>query len=196
MKLYFVRHGQTDWNVEKKIQGKTDIPLNAKGKEQAKSTAILIANGDYKVKKVYTSKCVRALETAEEIAKVCGLTCVPIDGLEEMNLGDWEGKSWSDIIKNETEFYEYWNQHRRYERTPNGECYQDVFERLYDALIEIIDTEREDVVLVTHSAVIMSMRCLIEDDDFANMSKYNIDNAEIFSIDKERIIESYRKVYN
>ncbi len=195
MVIYFVRHGQTDWNVLKKIQGKTDIPLNEKGKEQAKETAKIIANRGYDLAKVYSSKHIRALETAKEIAKACDLECVPIDGLEEMNLGDWEGKSWSDIIENEREFFEYWDSHRRYEKTPNGECYQDVFERVYDALIEIIDTERKDVVVVTHSAVIMSMRCLMAGDRFENMPNYNIDNAEILGISKEEILESYKKVY-
>ena len=56
MKLYFVRHGETEWNVKKKIQGKTDIPLNENGIRQAKELACQLVEEDISVKHVYHSR--------------------------------------------------------------------------------------------------------------------------------------------
>ncbi|MFR8426389.1 MAG: phosphoglycerate mutase family protein [Roseburia inulinivorans] len=69
MKLYFVRHGETEWNVKKKIQGKTDIPLNENGIRQAKELACQLVEEDISVKHVYHSPQLRAAETARI---VCG----------------------------------------------------------------------------------------------------------------------------
>ena len=62
MKLYFVRHGETEWNVKKKIQGKTDIPLNENGIRQAKELACQLVEEDISVKHVYHSPQLRAAE--------------------------------------------------------------------------------------------------------------------------------------
>ena len=69
MKLYFVRHGETEWNVKKKIQGKTDIPLNENGIRQAKELACQLVEEDISVKHVYHSPQLRAAETARIAAE-------------------------------------------------------------------------------------------------------------------------------
>ena len=86
MKLYFVRHGETEWNVKKKIQGKTDIPLNENGIRQAKELACQLVEEDISVKHVYHSPQLRAAETARIAAEALHATCIPLDGLVEMNL--------------------------------------------------------------------------------------------------------------
>ena len=97
MKLYFVRHGETEWNVKKKIQGKTDIPLNENGIRQAKELACQLVEEDISVKHVYHSPQLRAAETARIAAEALHATCIPLDGLVEMNLGSWEGSNWRVI---------------------------------------------------------------------------------------------------
>ena len=86
MKLYFVRHGETEWNVKKKIQGKTDIPLNENGIRQAKELACQLVEEDISVKHVYHSPQLRAAETARIAAEALHATCIPLDGLVEMNI--------------------------------------------------------------------------------------------------------------
>lgn len=81
MKLYFVRHGETEWNVKKKIQGKTDIPLNENGIRQAKELACQLVEEDISVKHVYHSPQLRAAETARIAAEALHATCIPLDGL-------------------------------------------------------------------------------------------------------------------
>ena len=97
MILYFVRHGETDWNVKKKIQGKTDVPLNATGKQQAKELADMLLDrkkeGTLQVVRAYTSPQLRAAQTAQEAAIALDIPCIAADGLREMDMGDWEGRS-------------------------------------------------------------------------------------------------------
>ena len=104
MILYFVRHGETDWNVKKKIQGKTDVPLNATGKQQAKELADMLLDrkkeGTLQVVRAYTSPQLRAAQTAQEAAIALDIPCIAAVGLREMDMGDWEGRSWESITMN------------------------------------------------------------------------------------------------
>ena len=66
--LYLVRHGETDWNIESKIQGRTDTELNEKGRRQAQELAVVLKEG-YGIKRIFTSRQKRAVETAEIIGE-------------------------------------------------------------------------------------------------------------------------------
>ena len=83
MILYFVRHGETDWNVKKKIQGKTDVPLNENGKQQAKELADMLLDrkkeGTLQVVRAYTSPQLRAAQTAQEAAIALDIPCIAAD---------------------------------------------------------------------------------------------------------------------
>ena len=87
--IYLVRHGQTDWNLEKKTQGHTDISLNDNGREQALRVSDLLRN--YKIDKIYSSDLLRASETAEIINKCLNLNIILDNRLREINYGDLEG---------------------------------------------------------------------------------------------------------
>ena len=95
MRFYLIRHGQTDWNIEGKIQGKTDIPLNQTGLHQAE----LLARGmrSREIAAVYTSPLLRARQTAELLAGEKGLPVQVIPELREVDFGLWEGKTWEEI---------------------------------------------------------------------------------------------------
>ena len=89
MKLYIIRHGQTDWNVQGRIQGRQDIPLNAAGRSQAQ----MLAKGMEKrpVTAIYSSPQLRAMETAKALAGNQGVEVIPLPELVEIGYGDWEG---------------------------------------------------------------------------------------------------------
>ena len=112
MKLYIIRHGQTDWNVEGKIQGRQDIPLNDMGRRQARALADGMKSRP--VASVYSSPQKRAMETAEAIAGPLGLTVKAVPQLMEIGYGDWEGRSAEDILTTDRELYESWWQHPRW----------------------------------------------------------------------------------
>jgi len=87
--FYFVRHGQTDWNVAHRAQGQTDIPLNAKGRQEAKDAAESAA--DLKFETICSSPLSRAVETAEAIASVTGGVVSIQKDLIECSWGEREG---------------------------------------------------------------------------------------------------------
>ena len=199
MKLYFVRHGETEWNVKKKIQGKTDIPLNENGRNQAKELAGKLVSEKLPAVRAYTSPQLRAAETAKAVADALGIACEELDDLREMDLGEWEGSNWDIIEAEYGETYYYWNTHRRYVRTPGGECYNDVLERTLDALEYILSKETEDVLVVTHSAILMSLGCYLAKlpfDEEKMVGRFKTKNAEVVTIEAEQIweaIENFRK---
>ena len=121
MIFYFIRHGETDWNVRKKIQGKTDVPLNENGLKQAEALAKELTGQKLDAVRAYTSPQQRAEKTARIAAEALGIGCVSLDGLREMDLGEWEGSNWEIIERTYGEVYEHWNSNRRYTHTPGGE---------------------------------------------------------------------------
>ena len=188
MRLIFIRHGETDWNVHKKIQGCTDIPLNEMGIIQAESLGRQLEKENLDIKKIYTSKLVRARKTAEIIGEILHVPYEAYEGLEEMNLGLWEGKTWVDVPQLYPEEYEKWNENRRYTRTPEGESYQDVLVRVLAAVKEIIERETGDIVIVTHSAIIMTLQSFIYDTPFHEMAKrYKLRNAGLVIVAEKEI---------
>ena len=98
MKLYFIRHGQTDWNLARKIQGTTDIPLNENGIAQAHNVGrMLLEKKDlYPIDHIFTSSLKRASKTAEIIASYLELPYAEAPGFYEVNLGKFEGKTWAE----------------------------------------------------------------------------------------------------
>lgn len=137
MKIYFARHGQTDWNVQKKLQGTTDIPLNATGVEQAEQLTQTLVDKGIKLKKVYCSNLGRARQTAQAVCSRYGIECETLDGLQEMCFGIFEGHTWSEIRTLFPEALEKWKACKRYTAVPEGESYQQVLERVFRALDRI-----------------------------------------------------------
>ena len=183
MKLIFIRHGQTDWNVQGKIQGSYDSELNATGIEQAMSLSEKLFNLNYKFSKIYSSPQKRALKTAEILSKSSNVDYISVKDLQEMNMGKWEGLSWREVEENYPNEYKEWHLNRRYTKTPEGESYQDMLERVLKAIHKIINENNENVVIVSHSAVIMCLQCYVTNTPFNEMLKFKTKNATITEID-------------
>jgi broad specificity phosphatase PhoE len=143
--LLFVRHGETDWNAERRWQGHADQPLNDTGRAQARDAAALLAERTVDV--VYASPLARAHETAVIIAEQLGRT-VLIDGrLREVDVGDWSGRLHSDI---EADGLETWN---------GGETYEEMADRVVPAVLDLANRHPgKTVLVVTHGGVIRACR--------------------------------------
>ena len=89
MRFIFVRHGETEWNVTGRYQGQTDVPLSEKGRAQAEALGKRFA--DIHVDEVYSSPLKRAYDTARAIAEPKGLSIHKVDGIKELNFGEWDG---------------------------------------------------------------------------------------------------------
>lgn len=88
-RICFVRHGETDWNLEKRIQGHIDIPLNKKGRAQALAMGYNAVH--HRFSALYSSDLTRAMETARAIAELEGLEVRPLPQLRERNYGIFQG---------------------------------------------------------------------------------------------------------
>ena len=87
--FYFLRHGQTDWNLARRFQGQTDIPLNAYGELQARNAAHVLQNET--IASICSSPLLRARRTAEIVASALNLPVILVEGLREVGFGEWEG---------------------------------------------------------------------------------------------------------
>jgi probable phosphoglycerate mutase len=94
-RIIAIRHGETAWNVDSRIQGSLDIALNATGRQQAARVAAALA--DEPVSAIYASDLARAWETAQHLGRVHRLEVTPEKGLRERSFGDFEGRTFSEI---------------------------------------------------------------------------------------------------
>ena len=152
MKLYIIRHGQTDWNVEGKIQGRQDIPLNDMGRRQARALADGMKSRP--VASVYSSPQKRAMETAETLARAQGMAVIPVPELAEIGYGDWEGRTASDILAKERKLYEEWWQHPATVAPPGGETLNQVDVRCKKAWERIKGEMKGDTAVVAHGGTL------------------------------------------
>ncbi|MFV9510258.1 histidine phosphatase family protein [Tepidibacillus sp. LV47] len=150
-KIFLVRHGQTDWNIERKYQGQKDIPLNKTGKAQASILADRFIR-EFVISAVYSSDLKRAKETAEEIAKRFQLKVQIHYGLRERNFGLLEGRKIDEIIK------QYPGVHMGNIETFGSfdiEPFHLLKNRVYLAVKEIVKRHvGENIALVSHGAAI------------------------------------------
>jgi len=114
--IYLIRHGETDWNSERRFQGQTDIPLNKKGKLQANLLAQRIFNEGVRFSALYSSDLARAKETAEIIASYHNLQVGLINGLRERFFGNLQGvtideikRDYPDVDLTDLGQYEFFN---------------------------------------------------------------------------------------
>ena len=152
MKLYIIRHGQTDWNVQGRIQGRQDIPLNAAGRSQAQ----MLAKGMEKrpVTAIYSSPQLRAMETAMALAGNQGVEVIPLPELVEIGYGDWEGRTASDILTKERKLYEEWWQHPATVAPPGGETLNQVDARCKKAWERIKGEIKGDTAVVARGGTL------------------------------------------
>lgn len=187
MKLYLVRHGETDWNLANRIQGHTDIPLNENGRQQAKALAQRLAE-EHQIDVIYSSKQKRALETAQIIGAKLEIEPIPTEGLQEVCLGSWEGYTWRQVRELFPEEYEAWYKSRRYLKPPCGESYQQVLDRVLPVLMQIWLQEEGNALIVTHGAVIMSLLSYLHNTPFEDMARnYKTGNTGVHELAMEEL---------
>lgn len=154
MRIYLIRHGQTDWNIQGKIQGSHDIPLNEVGRRQAEQLAEGMDTRP--VTRIFSSTLTRAMETAERISQRQKVEICPMPQLIEVEFGKWEGMTWDEIREAYPGEYERWYFNPAEFTPPGGETQDDVIKRCAWSLKEILKTTngREDVAVVSHGATV------------------------------------------
>lgn len=116
--ILLARHGETDFNAEGRVQGWLDIPLNARGREQADALARSVARQGLAT--VYTSHLARARATAEAVGATVGLEPVVDERLAESHRGTWEGRLLAEIAHDDPELWAAWHRAGEAFRFPGG----------------------------------------------------------------------------
>ncbi len=152
MRLLVTRHGQTDWNVKKKVMGRCDEPLNEKGFEQAEETRKKLL--DENIDLIICSPLKRAKQTAEVINKDRNIKIIYDDRLIERDFGEFEGMETKDF-----DFHGYWNYYKN-DYYESAENIQEFFKRVYSFLDDIINKYKDkNILVVAHGGISIPIRC-------------------------------------
>ena len=156
--LLLARHGQTDDNREPiRVQGFTDTPLNDTGRRQAAELAERVAG--LGIVSLWSSDLSRARETAEIVGARIGLAPRLDQRLREANRGDWEGRRFIDIEREEPELYAAWRRAGERFRFPGGESLLDQQRRVLAALGDVRATCKPPALVVCHGGSIRVVLC-------------------------------------
>jgi broad specificity phosphatase PhoE len=179
MDLILVRHGETEWNVTLQYQGHANVPLNERGRLQARLLGERLAKKGAVA--LYASDIVRAWETAGIIGPYVDLMPQKMTDLREIDVGQWEGLT-------PEELYRRFPDHmQEYERDPartvrmGGESYAQLQQRSLKALHTIENSHglTDTVIAVSHGGTIRALLCHVIDLDLGNFGRLWLDNGSI-----------------
>jgi probable phosphoglycerate mutase len=162
--ILLARHGETDWNSERRWQGHADRPLNDVGREQARELAESLATRAIDV--VYSSDLIRAHETALIVGARLGLPVEIDTGLREVDVGDWAGRLLTEIEAADPDGFRRWQQgHKAWN---GGESYEEMGERVVAAVLRLAARHPgQTVLIVSHGGSIRACRATAAGLDYA-----------------------------
>ena len=180
MKLYIIRHGQTDWNRARLLQGRTDIPLNEWGRRVAQLTREGLKEVAFDV--AFTSPLIRARKTAELILEDKNIPIIDDDRLIEVNFGSYEGKSFQLDDENLQNFF---SKPEAYYSVDGSESIESVIERTGKFLSELYkkqEYQNSTILVSTHGAALCGLLCNIKKWEKADFWKGGLHKNCGFSI--------------
>lgn len=175
--FYFVRHGQTVWNVENKICGVTDSPLTEAGREQARETGRRIIRDGIKADEILCSPLSRAADTAGLISGMTGIPCRVEPRLIEQNFGKWEStpRDGADFKKAKECFA---TSHG------GGESTLRLAQRIYNLLDEIREeSDKKTYILVAHNGIARVVQSYFTDMTNEEYAAWGVKNCEVVRYD-------------
>ena len=178
IRLYLIRHGETEWNKARRFQGWTDIQLSAEGEEQAR----LLGERFIKIKidEIYASPLKRAVATAKPIAEVQGLDVITKDNFKEINFGEWEGMTAPEISAKYGKDFDDFIVAPEKGVFPGDISFDRVTSRIKIGLDEILEGKKDkNIVIVSHGGIIRLMIKYLMQFDGEWYNKTWIDNTAI-----------------
>jgi len=159
MLIYFIRHGETAWNKERRMQGRSDIPLNDYGRKLARITAAALSDIPFEL--IYTSPLLRAKETAQIMAAGRNLPVHEDVRLIEMGFGIGEGKTLEEIRSMpETGLYRFLDSPETYLPPEGAESFDELYARCQSFIKEVIlpaEKTCQAMLVICHGALIRGM---------------------------------------
>jgi broad specificity phosphatase PhoE len=192
MRLILARHGETEWNRTRRIQGISDIDLNDTGREQAELLALALK--DKKVGAIYASPLTRAQDTAQAIARYHDVEITTLFGLREMDAGEVDGLTYKEMAVQHGDFLEKWMTDCASVRPPGGCSLPELQDLVWRAIVDIREREglREAgarsapgqvVVAVTHFFPILTTLCKVLGQRISECRRMKLDLASMCTVD-------------
>lgn len=179
--IWLVRHGQTDWNLERRFQGQTDIPLNLKGLQQAELLACKLNQETFDA--IYSSDLQRASQTAECVARTLKMPVLYDSRLREICQGEWEGMSLDEVIGRYKVDPTAENRDPVHSRAPGGESVAEVAARMSEAANSIAcGHPRGKVLIVSHGVSVAALFCAANKIPMERHHEYIPDNTDVLVI--------------
>lgn len=171
-RIYFVRHGETVWNVENKICGMTDSPLTENGRAQARQTGALVHASGLHIDEILYSPLSRAADTAKAIAAATGIPAREEPRLREQCFGKYEGtpRDGAEFKVSKTHFAD---------RYDSGESMLQLAQRLYNLLDELKADENKTYLLVAHNGIARVVQSYFYDMTNEEYAAFGIQNCEL-----------------
>jgi broad specificity phosphatase PhoE len=192
MRLILVRHGATDWNQQRRVQGLSNLGLNETGRKQAEALAQSLK--DVKVDVIYTSPLRRAQETARAISRFHQVEVVSLDGLKELDVGEVDGLTYEEMRIRHSEFFTKWMADFTSVRLPGGGTVPELRDQCCAAIQEIVKkqqprmeedckSEEKVVVAVTHFFPILCIVCNTLGLDLSYCRRLRLDVASMCTLE-------------
>jgi broad specificity phosphatase PhoE len=184
MRLILARHGQTDWNKQGRVQGRSDVELNERGRKQAEALAEALKYSGAGA--IYASPLSRAQETAFTIARCHDVDVVLLEGLMEIDAGQTDGLTYEEMGSQHGEFLEKWVRDCTSVSPPGGCTLGEVQDNAWGAIQEILKRERNGegtAIAVTHFFPILSIVCKAVGLELSDCRRIKLDLASISILD-------------
>lgn len=180
--LYIIRHGKTDWNEERRMQGRTDIPLNENGRQMAREAAKEYGYINFDI--CYSSPLKRARETAEILLEGRNIPIIADDRLLEMGFGEYEGTGKDDRPEDSpiTDFFEA---PEKYQADKGAETFEELFRRTGDFLENVVKPllkDGKDILIVGHGAMNSAIISQVKNFELKDFWTYPIKNCELIRL--------------
>ena len=188
--IYIVRHGETQWNLECRVQGHQDSPLTEKGIKQAKDLSRSFAINGVNFDCVYSSPSERALKTANIIVGETNVSIQKRDELKEISFGEWEGKNNQEIKKhNPVELHNFWNRPGKYEPGSfQGESFVQLQKRAVKIFNDIMKTaSSSNILIVSHGAFIRTLLVSLSGESISRIWERNIHNCSCTVVENDNV---------
>ncbi len=160
MKIYLVRHGETDWNLRGIFYGWTDCDINETGIGQAHQLKNFFDSLEYDG--IYASDLLRATHTAEIISENRNMEVQRMSCFRELFYGDWENKESTYIKENHGDTLKRWMQEWQSSTLPGGEAFQEFYKRVTEGLLQVIkENKSKNIIIVSHNGPMSAMLCYL-----------------------------------
>ncbi|MBL3821763.1 histidine phosphatase family protein [Bacillus cereus] len=168
MRIYLTRHGQTEWNIENRMQGWKDSALTPEGINNAISLGNSLKNIEFNT--IYTSTSNRAVNTAKLLSKQNDTSLILNPDLREINMGIWEGKTHEEIKKAYPAQYKNFWENPMYYEPIGGESFKEFVDRVVSVFNTIISTHQEgNILIVTHAIFLKTLLMHVKEESITNL---------------------------